>query len=306
MPKPITFLLPCLLIILAICPNKLSGQGKTGTLQITETLDIPYYENEGMHSELTRLNILAPESITNAPVFIWIGGGAWAYVDRHKEMDLCRHMAKQGILMVSVGHRLSPALLSEPRRHEGVRHPAHVTDLANAFKWVYEHIGEYGGDRDNIFVGGFSSGAQLSTLLATDKRYLEALGLSAGLIRAIIPVGGGYDIPHYRDLLAEADSSYLENHIYPVFGETEEAQLDASPISYLDGFETPLLMISERNTYPYSIVFEEALSSNGHPDFQVFNAHNETHASLWTALSKESDCLYRDLIVGYIRFMSGK
>lgn len=292
-----------LLIFLFISFSNGTGKAQESTSgkHLNEYPDIPYYKDASMTSDQTRLNLVVPTSAQNAPVFIWVGGGAWAYVDRNKEMDLCRKMAEKGIIMVSVGHRLSPALLGKDKRYEGVQHPAHVTDLAHAFLWVHENISEYGGDPQNIFVGGFSSGAQLATLLASDQKYLDQLGLSTSHIRAIIPVGGGYDIPHYRDLLAESDSAYLENHIYPVFGRSDEDQLDASPISFLDHFETPMLMISERSTYPYSRVFEEALSERGYEKFQVLNVHQETHASLWTALSKEENCIYRDFIVDYIR-----
>ena len=39
------------------------------------------------------------------------------------------------------------------------RHPEHVRDAAKAVKWVEDHISDYGGDPDRIFVGGHSSGA---------------------------------------------------------------------------------------------------------------------------------------------------
>ena len=57
-----------------------------------EILDISYTDNTS--SELLKLNLIIPDNLENMPVFIWIGGGAWAYVDRNKEMDLCRQMAK--------------------------------------------------------------------------------------------------------------------------------------------------------------------------------------------------------------------
>jgi acetyl esterase/lipase len=146
--------------------------------QINEINDIPYYKNPNPDSNLTKLNLVIPQNLDSMPVFMWVGGSAWAYVDRNREMDLCRKFAEQGILMVSVGHRLSPQLLGQKKNPEGIQHPEHVRDLAKAFKWVYENIEKYGGSKDNIFVGGYSSGAQLSALLASDKKYLEEAGPS--------------------------------------------------------------------------------------------------------------------------------
>jgi len=269
--------------------------------ELEERLDVPYYPEGHEHdSELTRLNLVIPKGAENPPVLMWIGGGAWAYVDRHKEMALSRKIAQRGVLVISVGHRLSPALLTETKREEGIQHPEHVKDLARAFKWVFDQAEAYGYSTKNIFVGGFSSGAYLSALLAADKRYLAEHDLSPANIRAIIPVAGGYDIPEYRRLLVQADPSYDPNHIIPVFGETNEQHVEASPITYIEDFSTPMLMFSERDTYGYGANFEQALREKGFQEFSVVNAYDETHASLWTRMSNEEDYWYRNLLVDYI------
>jgi len=268
---------------------------------LSESLNIPYYPNgHELQSELTQVNILSPENASDAPVFMWIGGGAWAYVNRHQEMDLCRKIAREGMVVVSIGHRLSPALLGENKREEGIKHPEHVKDVAAAINWVHEHISEYGGNPAQLFIGGFSSGAHLSALVAMDERYLKAYGHETSVLSGIIPVGGGYDIPDYAKAMLEEDPSLIPNHINVVFGETKEEQLDASPTEYLDHFEVPMLMLSESYTYPFSVIFEQALSDKGYSNFEVLNCHNETHASLWKKMSFQEDCHYRDHIVRFI------
>ncbi len=175
-----------------------------------------------------------------------------------------------------------------------------LKDIAQAFKWIYDHAKEYGYSTSNIFVGGFSSGAHLSALLAADGKYLKQVGLSTKDIKAIVPVGGAFDIPHYRDFLLKEDSSYLENHINPVFGKTEKEQIDASPIHYIDQFNTPMFLISESETYPYNVVFEQKLKEKNKKNFIALNCHKETHASLWKSISWEDDSVYRKYIVDYI------
>jgi len=270
--------------------------------EVKEINDIQYYP-EGK-SDQTKLNLIIPQGVKNPPVFIWIGQGAWAYVNRHVEMNICRAFSKKGILVVSAGHSLSPALLGEKKIEEGVRHPQHVKDIAMAFKWVYEHASEYNYDVNNIFVGGYSSGAHLATLLAMDNRYLSNLGLSNQMIKAIIPVGGGYDIPHYKKDLLEEDEDYDKNHIIPVFGSSHEAHIDASPTTYIDSLITPILMISESDTYKYSIVFERLLAEKKAKNVEVLNIHSESHSSLWKKLGNAEQCLYRDYIVDYIKSKS--
>ena len=275
--------------------------GPGGEVILKEYNNIPYYPKGSKYdSELTQLNLIIPEGVENPPMFLWIGGGAWAYVNRHQEMALCRALAKKGIAMASVGHRLSPALLTPKKNPEGIKHPEHIKDIAQAFKWIYDQAEKYGYGKNNIFVGGFSSGAHLSALLAADGKYLEAVGLSTEIIKAIVPIGGAYDIPDYKMALLKEDPSYLENHINPVFGNTESEQIDASPMTYIDQFNTPMLLMSESETYEYNVKFEKALSEKNKNNYLVLNCHNETHASLWTKLSKEEDCIYRNYIADFI------
>jgi hypothetical protein len=297
---------PFFLVLFVLLTGNLSISAQSEELSIHEFNDISYYEAESSQPEKTKLNLLIPEGIVNPPVFMWIGQGAWAYVDRNKEMNICRMMAKQGIAMASVGHRLSPALIWEPKNEEGVKHPEHVKDIALAFKWVYENSEKYGYSKENIFVGGYSSGAHLATLLAMDNRYLADLGLTNKMIKAIIPVGGGYDVPHYLEDLKKEDPAYEFNHINPVFGETHEEHIDASPVTYIDSLITPILMISEKDTYLYSKVFEDLLIEKKINDFQVINAHNKTHGGLWKDLGNSENSIYRNFIVDYIKQRSSE
>jgi acetyl esterase/lipase len=61
---------------------------------------------------------------------------------------------------------------------------------------VHEHISEYGGDPNRIFVMGHSAGAQLAALISIDDRYLKAEGLSLASIKGCVPVDGDtFDVP---------------------------------------------------------------------------------------------------------------
>jgi hypothetical protein len=52
--------------------------------------------------------------------------------------------------------------------------------------------------------------------------------------------------------------------------------------------------------YQYSAIFEEALRDKGFDQFQVVNAYDGTHASLWTMMSNEENYWYRNIIVDYM------
>ncbi|MBX2816975.1 MAG: alpha/beta hydrolase [Saprospiraceae bacterium] len=265
---------------------------------VTEHNNLSYTSD--LTDTLRQINLIVAEDVSQAPLLIWIGGGAWSYVNRHMEMELCRKIAAEGITVASVGHRLSPQLLREPHRVEGVRHPAHIEDLAQAFAWLHAHAEEYGYDTASIFVGGFSSGAHLSTLLISDYKYLEGVGHSVADVAGIIPIGGAFDIIHYRDILTAAVPAYLENHIHAVFGESDASQMDASPSQFIAHIKTPMLVISDTNTYKYNKHFEEQLKEAEFALADVLHVGSLSHGELWKDIGAENS-RYRSVIVNYIR-----
>jgi acetyl esterase/lipase len=269
--------------------------------QIKEISNISYYEDGSeFDTDKTQLNLVIPEGVENAPIFIWIGQGAWAYVDRHQEMGFCRSLAKRGVIVASVGHRLSPALLGKKKIEEGIKHPEHVKDIAQSIKWLFDNSDEYGFKTENLFVGGFSSGAHLAALIAMDDSYLNNLGLSTDLIRGIVPVGGGFDIPHYKQDLIKEDPAYEFNHINVVFGETHEEHLNASPTEFIDNLKASVLIISEKDTYRYNKIFEDLLIEKQYPNFQVINVHNMTHGGLWMDFIKNEKSIFTDYIADFL------
>src|SRR5262249_38587100 len=71
----------------------------------------------------------------------------------------------------------------------------HVKDVAAAVAWTREHIAEYGGNPERIFLLGHSAGGHLVSLLATDESYLQAEGLKSSVIKGVICGSGVYHIP---------------------------------------------------------------------------------------------------------------
>jgi dipeptidyl aminopeptidase/acylaminoacyl peptidase len=270
---------------------------------LTEISNLSYLApGEVEVDSLQQLNLVLPEGVDKPPLFIWIGGGAWAFVDRHQEMDFARKMAAEGIAVASIGHRLSPGLWRDSTRAEGVQHPEHIKDVAKAFRWLYDHAFEYGYDRDRMFIGGFSSGAHLAALLSMDTRYLESVGLKQENIKGFVPVSGGYDIVSYYEVFVNGPNpSMAELHVQAVFGQTEEDMIDASPITYLDNMKLPMLMFSENMTYNYTTIFEDALRETEFRNFEVIHVHKLGHADLWRNLSFAEESPYRERMIQFIK-----
>ncbi|MEO0732090.1 MAG: alpha/beta hydrolase fold domain-containing protein, partial [Bacteroidota bacterium] len=138
-----------LLFLLCCCSLFLHAQG-SDTVAYREVMDLPYLAQA---DSLQELNLILPTTTKKPPLLLWLGGGAWAFVNKDLEMTFARKLAREGIAVASVGHRLSTAVWVDPERTEGVQHPAHAEDAAAAFHWLKTHAAEYGYDPEKIFIG---------------------------------------------------------------------------------------------------------------------------------------------------------
>ena len=139
--------------------------------------DIAYVE-EGQ--ERHKLDVYAPTNGEDHPVVFWIHGGGWRKGDKAGVQSKPKAFVESGFVFVSVNYRFVPNVTVKEM----------TGDIAKAIKWVHDHIGEYGGSPDTIFVMGHSAGAHLAALVCTDERYLEAEGLSLSNITGCGTAGG--------------------------------------------------------------------------------------------------------------------
>lgn len=266
-----------------------------------EYSNLPYNENQPS-DKLQSLNLVLPDTNCKCPILLWIGGGAWSYVNKDMEMNLARNIAKDGIAVASVGHRLSSAVWKDSTLKTGVIHPTHINDIAKSFKWLVENSEKYGYSKTNIFVGGFSSGAHLTALLGLDSTYLTKEGLTLKNIKGLIPIAGAYDILNYYNVFknSKTNSAMAETHVKAVFGQTEADFINASPTNYLKFIKTPIFLISENTTYEYTKIFENKIRETEFRDFETIHIHKLGHGQLWRHLSNEANSPYNKMITTFI------
>lgn len=123
------------------------------------------------------------------------------------------------------------------------KHPAHINDVAKAFKWTHENIHKYKGDKNNIFVAGHSAGAHLVSLLSTNPIYLNRTGLQGNpnnYIQGCISISGVYtDKRMQRDFL----SKFVLRRIFGNY----KSYVDAFPIYHVDTDKTPPFLLVNAN-----------------------------------------------------------
>ena len=134
------------------------------------------------------LNICSNDITSKNPVMIWIHGGALVTGGTSSIMYDLRHLAKRGVVLVSINYRLGPlGFLRLDEVTEGKIDSSGnegLIDQRNALRWVKDNISSFGGDPNNITIFGESAGSwscNLQIAAGDDSLFQKAICQSGGL-----------------------------------------------------------------------------------------------------------------------------
>lgn len=221
---------------------------------------IQYKSVNGVDANLLSLDIYHYEKPSSKkPVVIYVHGGGFAFGDKANNMANKQHLfSSLDYILVSINYRLSPQIYStDPNR---IMYPTHHNDVADAVKWVYDNIENYGGDNKKIALLGHSAGAQLVALTGTSNLFLPRRGINLNLIKGVACIDTeGYDVVARGN---ENNQVYLN-----AFGQASTFWFEASPINNLfSGTSYPNFLIAKRGSITrigYSNAFISKLQSVG-------------------------------------------
>ena len=263
---------------------------------------------EGGYSEdCLYLNIwsASPDSKTRLPVMVWIHGGSnkggWSYEPNYHGHVLARH----DVVVVSIPYRLGifgyfshPALI---REQSGKAGNYGLLDLITALEWIRTHIGEFGGDPNNVTIFGESAGA-------ANVAYLMASNASVGLFHKAIHQSAGYqqhqtgtlseltktgaelsrilgiaDIESLRALTAENLLAIVEKHLSELeYGSVAGGHaLDAKPFeTFLSGKQASVPMIIGTNANEWLMYVGDSSVEDYLKSYQLTEHQAEVEALL--------------------------
>jgi acetyl esterase/lipase len=203
----------------------------------TVTYDISYGAAD---SESQKLDIYFPESIAAPlPVMIYVHGGAWSIGNKSAVQFKDDVFNSSGYIFISINYRLSP---------EGTWEEM-AEDVALAVAWVYENINVNGGDPGRIFLMGHSAGAHLVSLVATDERYLQNIGLDLDALSGVVSLDTrAYNIP-----TLETKEGVLPRVYAPIFGDDPAQWEAASPLWHVE---------TGKNIPPIAIAWSKGMLGN--------------------------------------------
>lgn len=124
-------------------------------------LDIDYI-GDGLRAH--RLDVIVPKPTgEQLPVYVYFHGGGWTSGDKSTLTKYCASQAREGMVVVNVNYRMA----TEFRMR-------HILQDANAaIDWVAGNIAAFGGDPDQVVLGGDSAGGQIVALLAASRHNPE-------------------------------------------------------------------------------------------------------------------------------------
>lgn len=244
---------------------------------ITAVHDILYVA-EPAEPAKQALDIYRLEKALDAPVLVFLHGGAWVRGDRKQYPFLANRFAREGFVVVVPSYRLGPKYT----------HPAQIEDAAAAVAWTLRNIGRYGGDRKRVVAAGHSAGAHLAALLATNPQWLKAHGTAPDRLRGVIGLSGVYDL---TGLAGRAAS--------PVFGRDPETLRAASPRHQITADAPPFLLTYCQFDYPslpeQARGFHEAILALKRPSTLVY-IPGETHITEILSIVKDGDPTFRAML----------
>lgn len=172
------------------------------------------------------------------PAIVLLHGGGWRAGERGHVNEPARAFASLGYAAVPVSYRLVAG--------EQGRHPAAVNDVRCAVRHLRVHAEELGIDPARIGVLGFSAGGHLAAMVGTAS---EATGLEpecpltdgSPSVQAAVAFYGAHDL---NARFGSGARALIREFVGPP--NSAEQRAAASPITYVDAHDPPMLLVHGR------------------------------------------------------------
>ena len=230
--------------------------------EYTSRQNIKYYEDsiklsDEYLNQRCVLDIYYPEELEKFPTVVWFHGGGLTGGNKY----IPEALKGKGMAVVAVSYRLYPKILA----------PVYIEDAAAAVAWTFNHIEDFGGDPDLIFVSGHSAGGYLSSMVGLDKRWLQAHEIDANRIAGLIPFSG-HTITHFtvRKERGIEGTQVVVDDLAPLY----HVRDDAPPLLLVSGDrEMEMMGRYEENAY-----LMRMMKVVGHPDTRLYEMDGYGHS----------------------------
>lgn len=225
------------------------------------------------------LDIYYPRNSKSFATIIWFHGGGLTGGSK----EIPQALLEKGFAVVGVEYRLSPK----------VKAALCIEDAAAAIAWTFQHIENYGGRSDLIFLSGHSAGAYLTMMVGLNKKYLAKYKIDANQIAGNISFSG-QTITHFtiRKEMGIKETQPLIDEYAPLYF----VRPDAPPLVLITGDpEMELLGRYEENAYMWRM-----MKLAGHKRTTIFKLEGFDHGSMvepaFSLLIKEVNTIKKEIL----------
>ena len=258
-------------------------------------LDLPYRSDASADSRKHRLDLFLPKAgARDWPTLVFVHGGGWTDGDRAASVlgvepvrNIGRFFAAKGIGAAIISYRLQPAVSWRDQ----------VEDVVDATAWVYDRIGEFGGDPEAIFLSGHSAGAWLAAWVGLSDSPLARVGVDRSHLCGLVLVSGaGYDMEDEKTYSLGASRSYFEG----LFADEDpEWARSASILRHVDDPVPPVLVLSaegepEKFRHQGDLLFR-AIEDRS-PMAQRLVVPGQNHQRIVVSMSRDGDPVSRSIL----------
>ncbi|CAG9531491.1 unnamed protein product [Cercopithifilaria johnstoni] len=130
-----------------------------------------------------------PERNKLSPILIWLHGGSFQVGSASVSSieSIVRNFASKNIIFVAINYRLGP-LGFLTANHRDLHGNYGLDDQIEAIRWIRANVRNFGGNLNNIVVGGMGAGAACASILAVSPK-------TTGLFNGVILRSGSFIAP---------------------------------------------------------------------------------------------------------------
>jgi arylformamidase len=212
----------------------------------------------------------------DAPVHIFIHGGAW-------QQGTAETYGFPAELFVNAGVHYVVPDFSWVQDVGDSLYPI-ADQLRRSIAWIYRNADQFGGDAEQMYLSGHSSGAHLAGVMLTTD-WAGEFGLPADIFKGGMCCSGIFDL---RPVRLSHRSEYIAF--------TDEMEHDLSPIRHIDRINTPIVVAfgsyETREFKRQSREFADAIATAGKPVDMIL-AENYNHFEVIETLANPNGILGR-------------
>jgi len=230
----------------------------------------------------TSLDVYTFEEARDAPVMVYVHGGAWIAGDKSRVHEKDDFFLDRGYIFISVNYSLVPQTSVEEQ----------LAEVDAALGYIVENVERAGGDPENISLMGHSAGAHMVAMTALRPLENARALLAQGALRAVITNDTrSYDIVR---LAAELGGRLPDTFAQP-FGQDPARWATLSPQLHIDANDAsgPAFLVAHsgqgnvNHRARFSNDFASALSAGG-ISVTLYDGRHLSHEQINKCIGREA------------------